>query len=298
LAEAARNGKEVTVVIELRARFDEAENINFASVLQEAGAVVVYGVMGYKTHAKMLLFVRRVGNSLRRYAHLGTGNYHRKTSLLYTDYSLLTAEPTLCADVHKVFQQITGMGKKIHPELIIHAPFNLRKSLLKLIDHEKQAALEGEPARIVAKINSLTDPAIIKVLYAASSAGVQIDLIVRGVCCLKPGTPRVSENIRVISVVGRFLEHSRVYCFLNAKHQVYCSSADWMERNLSNRIEVCFPILRKKLANRIVAELEIYVNATGQSWELQVDGDYCERASDVSQQPDAQNLLLKQLAQA
>ena len=298
LAEAARNGKEVTVVIELRARFDEAENINFASVLQEAGAVVVYGVMGYKTHAKMLLFVRRVGNSLRRYAHLGTGNYHRKTTLLYTDYSLLTAEPTLCSDVHKVFQQITGMGKKIHPKLIIHAPFNLRKSLLKLIDHEKQMALKGEPARIIAKLNSLTDPAVIKALYAASSAGVQIDLIVRGVCCLKTGIPRVSENIRVTSIVGRFLEHSRVYCFLNAKHQVYCSSADWMERNLSNRIEVCFPILRKKLANRIVAELEIYVNATGQSWELQVDGDYCERASDVSQQPDAQNLLLKQLAQA
>ena len=297
LAEAARNGKEVTVVIELRARFDEEENINFASILQEAGAVVVYGVMGYKTHAKMLLFVRRVGNSLRRYAHLGTGNYHRKNSLLYTDYSLLTAEPTLCTDVHKVFQQITGMGKKIHPKLIIHAPFNLRKSLLKLIAHEKQTALEGEPARIVAKINALTDPAIIKALYAASSAGVQIDLIVRGVCCLKPGIPRVSENIRVISVVGRFLEHSRVFYFLNAEHQVYCASADWMERNLSNRIEVCFPILRKKLANRILDELEIYINATGQSWELQVDGNYCERASEGSQQPDVQNLLLKQLAQ-
>jgi polyphosphate kinase len=297
LAEAARNGKEVTVVIELRARFDEEENINFASILQEAGAVVVYGVMGYKTHAKMLLFVRRVGNSLRRYAHLGTGNYHRKISLLYTDYSLLTAEPTLCTDVHKVFQQITGMGKKIHPKLIIHAPFNLRKSLLKLIAHEKQTALEGEPARIVAKINALTDPAIIKALYAASSAGVQIDLIVRGVCCLKPGIPRVSENIRVISVVGRFLEHSRVFYFLNAEHQVYCASADWMERNLSNRIEVCFPILRKKLANRILDELEIYINATGQSWELQVDGNYCERASEGSQQPDVQNLLLKQLAQ-
>ncbi len=297
LREGARNGKEVTVVIELRARFDEEENINFASILQEAGAVVVYGVMGYKTHAKMLLFVRRVGNSLRRYAHLGTGNYHRKISLLYTDYSLLTAEPTLCTDVHKVFQQITGMGKKIHPKLIIHAPFNLRKSLLKLIAHEKQTALEGEPARIVAKINALTDPAIIKALYAASSAGVQIDLIVRGVCCLKPGIPRVSENIRVISVVGRFLEHSRVFYFLNAEHQVYCASADWMERNLSNRIEVCFPILRKKLANRILDELEIYINATGQSWELQVDGNYCERASEGSQQPDVQNLLLKQLAQ-
>ena len=158
LVEAARNGKEVTVVIELRARFDEEENIHFASILQEAGAVVVYGVLGYKTHAKMLLFVRRVGNTLKRYAHLGTGNYHRKTSLLYTDYSLLTADPILCADVHKVFQQITGMGKKIHPKLIIHAPFSMRKSIVKMIKHEKQTALNGKPARIIAKLNALTVP--------------------------------------------------------------------------------------------------------------------------------------------
>ena len=209
LIEAARNGKEVTVVIELRARFDEEENINFASILQEAGAVVVYGVMGYKTHAKMLLFVRREGNKLTRYAHLGTGNYHRKTSLLYTDYSLMTADEVLCTDVHKVFQQITGMGKKIHPKLLIHAPFNLRKNIVKLIEQEKAAAYEGEPARIIAKMNALTDTAIIKEFYEASQAGVQIDLIVRGTCCLKPGIPNVSENIRVVSVIGRFLEHSR-----------------------------------------------------------------------------------------
>ncbi|MDA1369532.1 MAG: polyphosphate kinase 1 [Proteobacteria bacterium] len=298
LADAARNGKEVTVVIELRARFDEEENIKFASILQEAGAVVVYGVMGFKTHAKMLLFVRRVDNTLRRYAHLGTGNYHRKNSLLYTDYSLLTADPALCADVHKVFQQITGMGKKIHPGLIIHAPFHLRKSLVKMIDHEKQMALEGKPARIIAKLNALTDPVIIKTLYAASGAGVKIDLIVRGVCCLKPGIANVSENIRVISVVGRFLEHSRVYHFLNATHQVYCSSADWMERNLSNRIEICFPILRKKLANRIMEEMEIYLAAKRQSWELHADGEYRERASDETRQPDAQSQLLSLLAQS
>ena len=177
LIEAARNGKEVTVVIELRARFDEEENINFASILQEAGAVVVYGVMGYKTHAKMLLFVRREGNKLTRYAHLGTGNYHRKTSLLYTDYSLMTADEVLCTDVHKVFQQITGMGKKIHPKLLIHAPFNLRKNIVKLIEQEKAAAYEGEPARIIAKMNALTDMAIIKEFYEASQAGVQIDFI-------------------------------------------------------------------------------------------------------------------------
>lgn len=276
LAEAARAGKEVTVVIELRARFDEEENINFASVLQEAGAVVVYGVMGHKTHAKMLLFVRRVGDKLKRYAHLGTGNYHRKTTLLYTDYSLLTADPTLCADVHKVFQQITGMGKKIHPKQLIHAPFSLRKSLLKMITAEKHAAKNGKPARIIAKMNALTDPEIIRELYAAAQAGVPIDLIVRGVCCLKPGIPELSENIRVVSVVGRFLEHSRVWFFRNNPQQVFCSSADWMERNLDHRIEVCFPILRKKLAQRIIAELEIYLTPHHNVWEMQADGSYVE----------------------
>ncbi|MBT6481944.1 MAG: polyphosphate kinase 1 [Gammaproteobacteria bacterium] len=299
LAEAARNGKEVTVVIELRARFDEEENINFASTLQEAGAVVVYGVMGYKTHAKMLLFVRRIGNSLKRYAHLGTGNYHRKNSLLYTDYSLLTSDEVVCADVHKVFQQITGMGKKIHPNLVIHAPFNLRKSLLKMINAERDAALAGKKARIVAKMNAITDPDIIKALYGASMAGVKIDLIIRGICCLRPGMAGVSENIRVISVIGRFLEHSRVYYFQNSDPQVYCSSADWMERNLNNRIEVCFPILKKKHISRIKAELEMYLNDRGQSWELNSTGEYrsLENTSPADESlEDVQMLLLKQLS--
>ncbi|MBL6904239.1 MAG: polyphosphate kinase 1 [Pseudomonadales bacterium] len=298
LAEAARNGKEVTVVIELRARFDEEENINFASTLQEAGAVVVYGVMGYKTHAKMLLFVRRIGNSLKRYAHLGTGNYHRKNSLLYTDYSLLTSDEVVCADVHKVFQQITGMGKKIHPNLVIHAPFNLRKSLLKMINAERDAALAGKKARIVAKMNAITDPDIIKALYGASMAGVKIDLIIRGICCLRPGMAGVSENIRVISVIGRFLEHSRVYYFQNSDPQVYCSSADWMERNLNNRIEVCFPILKKKHISRVKAELEMYLNDRGQSWELNSTGEYrsLENTSPADESlEDVQMLLLKQL---
>lgn len=299
LAEAARNGKEVTVVIELRARFDEEENINFASTLQEAGAVVVYGVMGYKTHAKMLLFVRRIGNNLKRYAHLGTGNYHRKNSLLYTDYSLLTSDEVVCADVHKVFQQITGMGKKIHPNLVIHAPFNLRKSLLKMINAERDAALAGKKARIVAKMNAITDPDIIKALYGASMAGVKIDLIIRGICCLRPGMAGVSENIRVISVIGRFLEHSRVYYFQNSDPQVYCSSADWMERNLNNRIEVCFPILKKKHISRVKAELEMYLNDRGQSWELNSTGEYrsLENTSPVDESlEDVQMLLLKQLS--
>jgi polyphosphate kinase len=296
LAEAARNGKEVTVVIELRARFDEEDNINFASILQEAGAVVVYGVLGYKTHAKMLLFVRRVGKELRRYAHLGTGNYHRKTSLVYTDYGLLTADKTVCADVHKVFQQITGMGKKIHPKLLIHAPFNLRKSTIKMIELEADAARAGKPARIIAKLNSLTDVAVIKALFSASMAGVQIDLIIRGICCLKPGLPGVSENIRVISVVGRFLEHSRVYYFQNSQPQLYCSSADWMERNLSHRIEVCFPILKKKHSSRILADLEAYLDDEVQSWEMRADGHYERLTPQDSTQPGVQTLLLKQLA--
>jgi polyphosphate kinase len=298
LAEAARNGKEVTVVIELRARFDEEENIHFASILQEAGAVVVYGVMGYKTHAKMLLIVRRIGNTLKRYAHLGTGNYHRKNSLVYTDYSLLTADEVLCADVHKVFQQITGMGKKIHPNLLIHAPFNLRKSLLKMISSETAAATAGKKARIVAKMNSVTDPAIIKALYKASIAGVKIDLVVRGICCLRPGIGGVSENIRVVSIIGRFLEHSRVYFFQNSAPQVYCSSADWMERNLDNRIEVCFPILKKKHIIRIKSELEMYLNDRGQSWELGADGEYRPLANVETEEAleDVQKLLLKQFS--
>jgi len=298
LADAARNGKEVTVVIELRARFDEEENIAFASILQDAGAVVVYGVMGYKTHAKMLLFVRRVGNQLKRYAHLGTGNYHRKNSLLYTDYSLMTADPDLCADVHKVFQQITGMGKKIHPKLVMHAPFKLRKSLSKMIAAEAEAAQRGEEARIIAKINSLTDPEIIKALYSASQAGVKIDLIVRGICCLKPGIPGVSENIRVVSIIGRFLEHSRVYYFHNNVHQVYCASADWMERNLSHRIEVSFPILKKKHASRILEEMELYLNDQCQSWEQLPDGQYRPLGNSEQECQGVQQKLLESLGQS
>lgn len=295
LAEAARNGKEVTVVIELRARFDEEENIHFASILQEAGAVVVYGVLGYKTHAKMLLFVRRENGRLKRYAHLGTGNYHRKNSLVYTDYSLLTADEVICADVHKVFQQITGMGKKIQPKMLIHAPFRLRKSLLKMIDNERRIAKAGKRAHIKAKMNALTDPEIIKALYSASRAGVKIDLVVRGICCLRPGLPGISENIRVVSVLGRFLEHSRVFWFDNNNPQVYCSSADWMVRNLSNRIEVCFPILNSKLAKRVVDELDMYLEDRVQSWEMQSDGEYAPLFSEPTDDPGVQLKLLEKL---
>ena len=299
LSEAARKGKEVTVVIELRARFDEEENIQFASILQEAGAVVVYGVMGYKTHAKMLLMVRREQGQLKRYAHLGTGNYHRKNSLVYTDYGLLTCDEVLCSDVHKVFQQITGMGKKISPELILHAPFRLRKGIIQLIQQEKDAALAGKPARIVAKVNSLTHQAVIRELYCASQSGVKIDLIVRGICCLKPGVPGVSDNIRVVSTIGRFLEHSRVYYFENAENPLYCSSADWMERNLDSRIEVAFPVIKKKWNQRILSEMELHLQDTVQSWELQPDGQYVKtqalQDSDSSQE-GVQMILLNSLS--
>lgn len=292
LVEAARCGKDVTVIIELTARFDEEENINFANILQEAGAVVVYGVMGYKTHAKMLLFVRREKGSLKRYVHLGTGNYHLKNSALYTDYSLLTADKTLCSDVHKVFQQITGMGKKIHPKLLIHAPFNLRTSLLSMISVEKNAAKEGRPARIIAKLNALTDPELIKALYSASMAGVKIDLIVRGMCCLRPQMPGISENIQVISVIGRFLEHSRVYYFQNSQPNIFCSSADWMERNLSNRIEVCFPILKKAHALRILEELALYLSDRTEKWTLTEAGNYSHENEHYKHSDCVQDKLL------
>ena len=295
LAEAARCGKDVTVIIELTARFDEEDNINFANILQEAGAVVVYGVMGYKTHAKMLLFVRKEKGLLKRYVHLGTGNYHLKNSALYTDYSLLTADKTLCSDVHKVFQQITGMGKKIQPELLMHAPFNLRTALLSMISVEKNAALEGRPAQIIAKLNALTDPRLIKALYSASMAGVKIDLIVRGMCCLRPQMPGISENIQVISVIGRFLEHSRVYYFRNSQPSVFCSSADWMERNLSNRIEVCFPILKKNHALRILEELSLYLSDGAQKWTLTESGTYAPENEHYKYSDCAQNKLLEAL---
>ena len=229
LVDAARKGKEVTVVIELRARFDEEENLLLANRLQEAGAVVVYGVVGYKTHAKMMLIVRRENKKLCRYVHLGTGNYHAGNARLYTDYSLITCNNDITEDVHKVFQQLTGMGKALSIKKLYHAPFTLHKGLLTLINKETDNAKKGKPARIIVKMNSLTEPKIIMALYQASQAGVQVDCIVRGMCRLVPGIEGVSDNIRVRSIIGRFLEHTRVYYFLaGGNHKIYGSSADWM----------------------------------------------------------------------
>ena len=299
LVEAARNGKEVTAVIELRARFDEESNIEVAAKLQEAGAIVVYGIVGYKTHAKMLLVVRREGRRLKRYVHLGTGNYHAITARIYTDVSLLTADPELCEDVHKLFQQLTGMGKLAKLKKLLHAPFTLHARLMEHIETEIANAREGKPAAIIARMNSLTEKQLIQGLYRASQAGVKVDLIVRGICSLRPGVPGVSDNIRVRSVIGRFLEHSRVFWFANGGEEViYCSSADWMDRNMFFRVETCFPVSDPVLAKRVKQDsLLVYLSDNRQSWLLQPDGSYRQLSADPGKEKMAQQQLLEKLAQ-
>lgn len=296
LVEAARNGIEVTAVVELRARFDEEDNLELAARLQEAGAVVIYGVISYKCHAKMTLVVRREGKQLKRYGHLGTGNYHVKNARIYTDYSLFTRSSDICTDIHKIFQQLTGMGKIVRIKKLLHAPFTLKKSIISLINHEAEIARNGGNAKIVAKVNGLTSTAVIKALYKASQAGVKIDLVVRGMCCLRPGVEGLSENIRVRSIVGRFLEHSRAFYFANSEPSVYCSSADWMERNLDNRVEVAFPIENSKIATRVLKEMEAYFADNTQAWDLQSDGSY-KRAERGKAKPNvSQQRLLEKLS--
>jgi polyphosphate kinase len=300
LVDAARAGKEVTAVVELHARFDEESNLTLASRLQQAGAMVIYGVVGIKTHAKLMLIQRREGSELVRYAHLGTGNYHTANARLYTDYSLLTSDPALCEDVHKLFSQLTGMGKALRMKKLLQAPFSLKQGLLDLIAQEAAHAAAGKAARIVIKINALTDSKVIRALYKASQAGVRIDLIVRGMCCLRPGVPGVSDNIRVRSVIGRFLEHSRAYWFANDGEPVlYLSSADLMERNLDRRVECAFPIEGKKLQQRILGALELYLADNVGSSELQADGSYrlVPRAADEAT-CDVQQLLLEKFCGA
>ena len=294
LVEAARNGKEVTVVVELRARFDEEENLELASKLQEAGAVVVYGVVGYKTHAKMVLIVRKENDQIRRYVHLGTGNYHSGNARLYTDYSMLSANPDLGEDVHRVFQLLTSMGKNERLKKILHSPFTLRRQLVKLIENEAKAQQNGKQGRIILKCNGLTETKIIQALLRASQAGVQIDLVIRGMCCLRPGIEGVSDNIRVHSIIGRFLEHTRTYYFANSEPQVYCASADLMERNLNRRVETCFPIEQPGLVTRVIKELEYHVKDGKQRWQLSKDGLYSLVEDDKNQ--GAQQRLLAELA--
>jgi polyphosphate kinase len=295
LVEAARAGKEVTAVVELRARFDEESNLSLASRLQQAGAVVIYGVVDVKTHAKMMLIQRREDGKLVRYAHLGTGNYHSGNARLYTDYSLLTSDEALCEDVHRLFRQLTGMGKVLRMKRLLHAPFTLKKALLELIASEALAAKAGKQAQIILKVNALTDPKIIRALYRASAAGVKIDLIVRGMCCLRPGIPGVSQNIRVRSIVGRFLEHSRAYWFSgDGEPKLYLASADLMERNLDRRIETGFPIEGKKLQMRVKKELDMYLADNANAWQLQPDGSYVRTVPGSGQQVrDVQTQLLE-----
>jgi polyphosphate kinase len=276
LCRAARAGKEVTVVIELRARFDEAENIELANILQDAGANVLYGVVGHKTHAKMLLIVRREAGRLRRYCHLGTGNYHSGNAKAYTDLHLFSSDAALTHDVHRVFLQLTGLGRAPQLDCLLVSPNNLYEQLLARIEAEAEAARKGEPASIQAKMNSLSDQGVIQALYRASRAGVQVDLIVRGICRLRPGIAGVSENIRVRSIVGRFLEHSRVCRFHSGGEDLlFAGSADWMERNLHGRVEVCFPILDPELKARVIEDvLEAAMADDTDAWELLPDGTY------------------------
>jgi polyphosphate kinase len=291
LAEAAQIGKDVTVIIELRARFDEEANIGLATRLAEAGAHVMYGVVGFKTHAKLVLVVRREDKGLRRYCHLGTGNYHTKTARLYTDYGLLTADEAIGADIHEIFLQLTGLTRVPRLRKLLHAPFSLHDALIAKIDRETEHARAGRAARIIAKLNALTEPAIIQALYRASRAGVDVELIVRGVCCLRPGVPGVSERIKVRSIVGRFLEHSRVYCFENAgSREIYCGSADWMDRNLFRRIEVAFPVEHPELQSRVAEDLELYLLDDTEAWLLDSAGQYA-RANGALEMC-AQNRLL------
>lgn len=299
LVKAANAGKEVTAVIELMARFDEAANISLANKLQEAGAHVVYGLVGYKTHAKMSLVVRRESDGLRRYVHLGTGNYHSGTARLYTDYGYLSADQALGEDVHKVFMQLTSLTAADDLLQVSTAPFHLFDTMMAKIDREIDNAKAGKKGRIIAKINSLIEPQIIDALYRASEAGVQIDLIVRGICGLRPGVPGLSENIRVRSIVGRFLEHSRVFYFYNdGTEEILCGSADWMDRNFFRRTETVFPIRKRALKRRLLKDLELMLADNTQAWELQGSGRYFRSHPNDAEPVCAQLSLLEEFASA
>ena len=296
LIDAAQRGKEVTVVVELLARFEEEVNLNWATKLEEVGAHVVYGVVGFKTHAKMLMVVRREHGRLRRYVHLATGNYHPRTARLYTDFGLFTSNESICDDVSEAFKQLTGLGRarKLHHLWV--SPFTLHANIIAAINRERRHAKAGKPARIIAKMNALLDPMVIEALYAASRAGVRIDLIVRGVCSLRPGIAGLSENIRVRSIIGRLLEHHRIFYFFNqGEENVYLSSADWMERNFFRRIEACIPMLDEKLKERVIAEgLKACLADNAQAWEMDANGNYRRKKGRVPR--SAQEQLLAQLS--
>jgi polyphosphate kinase len=298
LVAAARAGKEVTIAVELMARFDEQANIDLANRLQKAGAQVVYGVVGLKTHANMILVVRREGGRLVRYMHLSTGNYHSRIARLHTDYSLLTCDEGLGRDMHEVFMQLTSPSAPARLEKLSTAPLMLHKDMLARIAREADNARQGLPSRIVAKLNALVEPEVIEALYAASGAGVEIDLIVRGICCLRPGIDGVSERIRVRSIISRFVEHARVVYFHNAgEPELLCSSADWMERNFFSRVEVCFPVESEVLRRRLADDLEVDLRDNCQAWVMQADGGYLRREPGDDPPVSSQHVFLESLAE-
>jgi polyphosphate kinase len=297
LVAAAHAGKDVTVIVELRARFDEEANIELSNRLQEAGAHVMYGVVGYKTHAKLTLVVRREPGGIRRYCHLGTGNYHPKTARGYTDYGLFTCVDEIGQDVHELFLQLTSLTQTPKLCCLLQSPFGLHEAIIAKLERETENVRAGKPARVIAQMNALVDPQAIEALYRASRAGVKVDLIVRGVCALRPGIPGVSENIRVRSIVGRFLEHSRVFYFENGgAPELYCASADWMERNFFRRVEVAFPVRRDAHRERILKDLETYLADDTQAWELGRDGRYSKVETSKDAPVNAQAQLLGRYA--
>jgi polyphosphate kinase len=298
LVEAARHGKDVTVIVELRARFDEAANIELATRLQEAGVHVMYGVVGYKTHAKLIMVVRREDARLKRYCHVGTGNYHVQTARAYTDYGLFTADDSIGEDLHDLFLQLTSLTQAPALRKLLQSPFTLHAALIARVEREMEHARQGRPARLVAKMNSLIEPEMVRTLYRASQAGVRCELVVRGICALKPGIPGVSENITVRSIVGRFLEHSRVFYFANGgEEELFCASADWMERNFFRRIEVCFPIESRKHRERILADLEACLADNVNAWLLGPDGRYERVDAGTGERFSVQEALLEKYAE-
>jgi polyphosphate kinase len=278
LISAAANGKQVVVLVELKARFDEENNINWARQLERAGVHVVYGLVGLKTHTKVALVVRREERQMRCYCHIGTGNYNPKTARLYTDLGLLSAHPDITADVTDLFNYLTGYSRQHQYRYLLVAPLTLRQRLIELVETEIAQTQAGKPGRIIVKMNSLVDADLIALLYQASQAGVEIDLIVRGICCLRPGIPGVSENIRVVSIIGRFLEHSRVFYFRHGGDEIYLlGSADWMPRNLDRRVEAVVPVLAAKPRAQLRNLLELSLKDNRQAWDLQPDGSYRQR---------------------
>jgi len=276
LSRAAENGKQVTVLVEIKARFDEANNIGWARRLEESGVHVVYGLIGLKTHCKVALVVRREGGGIRRFVHLGTGNYNPQTARIYTDVSLFSAKPALAEDASNLFNMLTGYAEPPRWQKLVVAPFDLQRRIIALVEREAERARKGEPARIVAKMNALVDPVVIRALYAASAAGVEIDLLVRGICCLRPGVPGISERIRVISIVDRFLEHARVFVFgAGDRAECFLSSADWMPRNFHRRVEVMFPVEDAALRARVLDEvLGLALDDSVKACRLGPDGTY------------------------